>query len=137
MKNMDFADKLQNYRRQKGMSQEKLAEAIGKAMSETVTAASDLAKGAVSDLAKYGEWEVECAVFGLAGLDTARDRQIILQLVSGVLAELRIRAEHLIVENDGFAALLGATGGKAGVLIIALRRNQVMPLLLAVWNRSQ
>ncbi|MEG6587298.1 helix-turn-helix domain-containing protein [Paenibacillus barengoltzii] len=29
MKNMDFADKLQNYRRQKGMSQEKLAEAIG------------------------------------------------------------------------------------------------------------
>ncbi|MET3287732.1 UNVERIFIED_CONTAM: N-acetylglucosamine kinase-like BadF-type ATPase [Brevibacillus sp. OAP136] len=65
------------------------------------------------------EWEVACAVFGLAGLDTERDRQIIQQMVSAALSELSIQVNDLIVENDGFAALLGATKGGAGILVIA------------------
>lgn len=65
------------------------------------------------------EWEVECAVFGIAGLDTEHDRQVITGMVRRVLAQLGIRVGHLIVENDGFAALLGATGGKPGILVIA------------------
>lgn len=65
------------------------------------------------------EWEVECAVFGLAGLDTEHDRQVICGMVEKVLTLLNIRVRHLIVENDGFAALLGATGGKPGILVIA------------------
>ncbi|MCG6197790.1 N-acetylglucosamine kinase, partial [Anoxybacillus sp. LAT_38] len=64
-------------------------------------------------------WEVECAVFGLAGLDTEHDRQVITGMVRDVLEMLRIRVRHLIVENDGFAALLGATNGEPGILVIA------------------
>jgi len=37
----------------------------------------------------------------------------------------------------GLRMAIGTAVALAGVLIIALRRNQVMPLLLAVWNRSQ
>lgn len=65
------------------------------------------------------EWEVECAVFGIAGLDTDCDRQVITRFVGSVLAQLHLRVRHLIVENDGYAALLGATGGKPGILVIA------------------
>lgn len=65
------------------------------------------------------EWDVECAVFGIAGLDTEYDRLVITGMVETVLRQLRIRVRHLIVENDGFAALLGATGGKPGILVIA------------------
>jgi N-acetylglucosamine kinase-like BadF-type ATPase len=65
------------------------------------------------------EWEVECAVLGLAGLDTEQDRQVITGMVRRVLQQLHIRVHHLIVENDGFAALLGATGGNPGILVIA------------------
>ncbi|QQE75405.1 N-acetylglucosamine kinase [Brevibacillus composti] len=68
--------------------------------------------------AKTG-WEIDCAVFGMAGLDTDYDRQVIEEIVACVLEKLHIQARHLIVENDGFAALLGATGGDAGILVIA------------------
>ncbi|WP_442603598.1 N-acetylglucosamine kinase [Paenibacillus sp. KN14-4R] len=63
--------------------------------------------------------EVECAVFALAGLDTNYDREIIYSLVDEALDELNMKVDNLIIENDGFAALIGATGGKAGVLVIA------------------
>ncbi|WP_409345519.1 N-acetylglucosamine kinase [Paenibacillus sp. MBLB4367] len=65
------------------------------------------------------EWEVDCAVFALAGLDTEFDRNVIRALVEEVLNRLQIRVQSLIVENDGFAALLGATDGGPGILIIA------------------
>jgi N-acetylglucosamine kinase-like BadF-type ATPase len=65
------------------------------------------------------ELETECAAMGLAGLDTEYDRAIIMELVEEALQTLRIRAKHLIIENDGLAALLGATGGQPGVLMIA------------------
>lgn len=64
-------------------------------------------------------WEVDCAVFGLAGLDTERDRTIIQQIVVAALDALQIQVRDLIVENDGFAALLGATKGGSGILVIA------------------
>jgi N-acetylglucosamine kinase-like BadF-type ATPase len=69
--------------------------------------------------AAYTEIELECAVFGLAGLDTAYDRQIVTDLVKEVLVYLHIQVQHLVVENDGFAALLGATSGQPGILVIA------------------
>lgn len=64
-------------------------------------------------------WEIECAVLGIAGLDTEYDRQVITGIVQEVLEQLAIKVQHLVVENDGFAALLGATGGQPGVLVIA------------------
>lgn len=92
-----------------------LAAAIGQALQEWrgVAVLPDPA-----DL-QAPRWEVECAVFGIAGLDTDEDRRIITQMVQHVLAELGLYVRHLIVENDGFAALLGATGGKPGILVIA------------------
>lgn len=63
--------------------------------------------------------EVECAVFGLAGLDTEYDRHIIAGMVGEVLQSLKIEVKHLLVENDGLAALLGATAGEPGILVIA------------------
>ncbi|NRF92020.1 N-acetylglucosamine kinase [Paenibacillus frigoriresistens] len=71
------------------------------------------------DFTKYSNIEIECAVFGLAGLDTEYDRQIIMGLVSEVLEYLHIQVQHLVVDNDGFAALLGATAGEPGILVIA------------------
>ncbi|MEJ8543755.1 N-acetylglucosamine kinase [Brevibacillus borstelensis] len=63
--------------------------------------------------------EIECAVFGLAGLDTEYDRQVITDMVVSVLQKLDVTVRHLLVENDGFAALLGATNGEPGILVIA------------------
>ncbi|OZB94190.1 N-acetylglucosamine kinase [Paenibacillus sp. XY044] len=62
---------------------------------------------------------VACAVFGLAGLDTDYDRQVIEELVYEALRNTQVQADRIIVENDGVAALLGATGGDPGILIIA------------------
>jgi N-acetylglucosamine kinase-like BadF-type ATPase len=81
-------------------------------------AIADLRKGS-GDSVKYSEIQIECAVFGLAGLDTDYDRQIIMGLVQEALEKLHIQVKHLVVENDGFAALLGATAGQPGILVIA------------------
>jgi N-acetylglucosamine kinase-like BadF-type ATPase len=86
-----------------------LIKAIGQAMDDTLRDHQE----------NHVQWDVECAVFGLAGLDTEHDRRILKQMVEGVLQQLQIRVRHLIVENDGFAALLGATNGEAGILVIA------------------
>ncbi|MBD0384451.1 N-acetylglucosamine kinase [Paenibacillus sedimenti] len=66
-----------------------------------------------------GEFVTDCAAMGLAGLDTEYDRRIIEEFVKDALQHLRIRAKHLIIENDGFATLMGATGGQPGILMIA------------------
>ncbi|GIP30288.1 N-acetylmuramic acid/N-acetylglucosamine kinase [Paenibacillus sp. J23TS9] len=66
-----------------------------------------------------GPLQVACAVFGLAGLDTAYDRRIIEELVHEALASTQVQADRVAVENDGVAALLGASGGDPGILIIA------------------
>lgn len=95
-----------------------LIAAIEQALADA-QARNKLTTQAESSAEEQVEWEVECAVFGLAGLDTEYDRQIICGMVQNVLKELGIKVRHLIVENDGFAALLGATGGKPGILIIA------------------
>jgi N-acetylglucosamine kinase-like BadF-type ATPase len=78
----------------------------------------DVGKGA-GETNSYTDIEIECAVFGLAGLDTAYDRHIITGLVNEVLERLHIQVQHLAVENDGFAALVGATDGQPGILVIA------------------
>lgn len=95
-----------------------LTQALSQAL-EDARARNRLAPLRGQDGAEPVEWEVECAVFGLAGLDTEHDRRVITGLVHRVLDQLHIRVRHLIIENDGFAALLGATGGKPGILVIA------------------
>ncbi|MED4907934.1 BadF/BadG/BcrA/BcrD ATPase family protein [Brevibacillus centrosporus] len=90
-----------------------LMQAISQALGEALTHYPNVPS------TPSAEWEVECAVFGIAGLDTEHDRQVITGMVQRVLQQLHVHVRHLIVENDGFAALLGATGGKPGILVIA------------------
>ncbi|GAA4855908.1 N-acetylglucosamine kinase [Paenibacillus vulneris] len=65
------------------------------------------------------ELDIEYAVMGIAGLDTAYDRSIIQELVQLALQPLPVQIRQLVIENDGFAALTGATGGQPGILAIA------------------
>ncbi|MED2254612.1 BadF/BadG/BcrA/BcrD ATPase family protein [Brevibacillus parabrevis] len=95
-----------------------LIAAIRQAMADAVSRGAGKELG-LEQAAGELEWEIECAVIGIAGLDTEHDRRVISRMVSKVLYQLGIRVQHLIVENDGFAALLGATGGKPGILVIA------------------
>ncbi|MGH9340079.1 MAG: N-acetylglucosamine kinase [Acidobacteriota bacterium] len=51
---------------------------------------------------------------GLAGMDRPGDREV----VSGLLKEI-LPVEHLVLENDAFIALAGATEGRPGVIVIS------------------
>ncbi|MDR0269734.1 BadF/BadG/BcrA/BcrD ATPase family protein [Paenibacillus sp.] len=66
-----------------------------------------------------GPLHVSCTVFGIAGLDTEHDGQVIEDMVREALDRTQVVADLIVVENDGVAALLGATGGAPGILIIA------------------
>lgn len=75
-----------------------LKNAIAGALQDAELQASDI--GAV------------CA--GLAGMDRAIDREV----MGRVLAEA-LPAPHLVLENDAFIALVGATEGKPGLIVIS------------------
>jgi N-acetylglucosamine kinase-like BadF-type ATPase len=94
----------------KAEAKEQLRKAIASAVLELAT------KKAVSG----GEpLRVSCAVFGIAGLDTGLDRAIITDIIHQVLTSLNIHVRHLVVENDGFMTLLGATRHHSGILVIS------------------
>ncbi|NOU75728.1 N-acetylglucosamine kinase [Paenibacillus sp. LMG 31458] len=63
--------------------------------------------------------KVECAVFGMAGLDTERDHEVLTRIIRDVLKSERIEANKVIVENDALIALFGAAGGQPSVLVIS------------------
>jgi N-acetylglucosamine kinase-like BadF-type ATPase len=65
------------------------------------------------------EIEIECAVFGMAGLDTTKDFTVIENIIKNVCKELSITAKQVMIENDGLLTLYGETNGKPGVLLIA------------------
>jgi len=94
-------------------------EAASREIAAAIRAAMEEVREAEQRFAGDGPWTVECAVFGLAGLDTEHDRTILNDMIQNILAELHIQVDRLLVENDGFAALLGATGGEAGILVVA------------------
>lgn len=94
-------------------------EAAAREIAAAIKAAMDDVRQTDQRFAGDAPWEVECAVFGLAGLDTEHDRIILEAMVQNILTDLHIEVDQLTVENDGFAALLGATGGEPGILVIA------------------
>ncbi len=51
---------------------------------------------------------------GLAGVDRAEDSRVMAQVLRQILP-----ADHLVVENDALVALIGATGRRPGVIVIA------------------
>ncbi len=94
----------------------------GEAPLEPGAASASSVRKERADIAEDGPLVVACAVFGVAGLDTGHDRQVIEGMVREALARTRVTADRVVVENDGVAALLGATGGAPGILVIAVRR---------------
>ena len=62
---------------------------------------------------------VQCAIFGLAGLDTEQDKQLLTTVVQAALAAANIHAQVLLLENDGMMTLAGAAGGGNGLLVIS------------------
>lgn len=99
-----------------GIGKEGTIRELVSAINEAI---ANLHQSGGNTLVPYAEIEVECAVFALAGLDTEYDRLAITGLVKEVLTKLPLQIGHLIVENDGYAALLGATGGQPGILVIS------------------
>jgi len=86
---------------------------------ESEAKSASFAPKETANIAEDGPLHVTCAVFGVAGLDTGHDRQVIEEMVREALARTQVAADRIVVENDGVAALLGATGGAPGILIIA------------------
>ncbi|GAX90737.1 N-acetylglucosamine kinase [Effusibacillus lacus] len=62
---------------------------------------------------------VQCAVFGLAGLDTENDRVVLEQVVQQALESSKIQADRVLLDNDGMMTLLGAVGHGPGVLVVS------------------
>lgn len=93
---------------------QELGQAIAQAKAELRTTDEDTAQ-----VDSEANLQVEVAVLGVAGVDTELDRQIVAKMVQEVLAKHGIEPAQLLIENDGFAALVGATDGGAGVLLIA------------------
>lgn len=62
---------------------------------------------------------VQCAIFGLAGLDTEKEKQQLTAVAQAALTAVDIQARALMVENDGMMTLAGAAGGGDGMLIIS------------------
>jgi len=60
-----------------------------------------------------------CAVFALAGLDTEKDQLLVEGTVMKVIETLKLNIDKVIVENDGYATLLGATKNLPGALLIS------------------
>jgi N-acetylglucosamine kinase-like BadF-type ATPase len=63
--------------------------------------------------------QVDIAVFALAGIDSKKDELVVRGIVEKVCRLKGLQAKKLIIENDAEAAMLGATGGKAGALLIS------------------
>lgn len=59
------------------------------------------------------------AVFAIAGIDTPVDWQIVKELVDKSIATTALHIEHLTIENDVKATLLGITKGQQGALLIS------------------
>ena len=63
--------------------------------------------------------KVKCAVFGLAGLDTAADRITLTSMLRRSLAAAAIRADAICLDNDVLVTLRGEAGGGAGIIVAA------------------
>jgi N-acetylglucosamine kinase-like BadF-type ATPase len=63
--------------------------------------------------------ELAAAAFGLAGLDTPSQVAEGERFIADLLAEAGLHPARLLVENDGWIALKGASSGGRGLLIIA------------------
>ncbi|MDU4962045.1 MAG: BadF/BadG/BcrA/BcrD ATPase family protein [Sporomusaceae bacterium] len=82
----------------------------------------DLAVSRLRDVVQAaigGRVRLETAAFGLAGVDTRRDQQLLTQSLQGMLREMGLVCDRVIVDNDGMMTLAGSLDQSSGVLLIA------------------
>lgn len=63
--------------------------------------------------------QVACAFFGLAGIDTPRDYEVLVPIVREALKAAKFTANELTIDNDAMLTLEGAVGRNNGILLIA------------------
>ncbi len=73
----------------------------------------------LTSLTKQQAHRVQCAVFGLAGLDTEKDRVFLQSIVQQALVAANIVADHVYVDNDAMVTLKGIARQNNGVMIVA------------------
>jgi N-acetylglucosamine kinase-like BadF-type ATPase len=61
--------------------------------------------------------QIRCAVLGLAGLDTKKDRAALSAIVHNALAAAQIAADAVYLDNDALVILKGLVGGNNGVML--------------------
>ncbi|MER2107971.1 MAG: BadF/BadG/BcrA/BcrD ATPase family protein [Solibacillus sp.] len=62
---------------------------------------------------------IDHAVFAIAGIDTPKDLQVVESLVHKSIVTTNIHIEHVTIENDAKATLLGLINGQKGALLIS------------------
>lgn len=63
--------------------------------------------------------KIAVATFAMAGIDSARDHEIVTSIVNEAITAQPLDIGTLIIENDAEATLRGVTTGQAGALLIA------------------
>ncbi|MFJ7951914.1 N-acetylglucosamine kinase [Lysinibacillus sp. NPDC096418] len=63
--------------------------------------------------------KIAAATFAMAGIDSARDYEIVATTVHEAIATHRLDIDKLIIENDAEATFHGVTSGQAGAMLIA------------------
>lgn len=62
---------------------------------------------------------IAVATFAMAGIDSAKDHEIVTAIVHKAITAQQLDIRTLIIENDAEATLRGITSGQAGALLIA------------------
>ena len=65
------------------------------------------------------DWHIDAAVFAIAGIDTAKDLEIVQAIVERSISNCPLKIEHYVVENDVEATLKGLTSEQPGALLIS------------------
>ena len=62
---------------------------------------------------------ITVATFAMAGIDSAKDHEIVSAIIHSAITAQQLDIRTLIIENDAEATLRGITSGQAGALLIA------------------
>lgn len=63
--------------------------------------------------------QIQVAAFGMAGIDTVKDREAMKQIVLRSIQQAGLIIEQVLIENDVEATLLGASNGKPSAILMA------------------
>lgn len=62
---------------------------------------------------------INVGVFALAGIDTARDQEVIEKIIDNALEKSPIQFNKIIIENDALSVMIGTTQSTPGLILIA------------------